>query len=142
MMTMTAPKRRSFVLAILASGLWLNASEVVRYFGIVMPATRSYLAMVPGVAPMNWGVFSMWGLWDTILLGLNLSVTWLVAERIGYTLRAALIGGSIGWLFFPLFWLGMINLRLSDPMLMLWTMPWSWIEFVVSSAIFVMISRR
>jgi hypothetical protein len=34
-----------------------------------MPGTREHLSMVPGVAPMDWGVFAVWGVWDTILTG-------------------------------------------------------------------------
>jgi hypothetical protein len=48
--------------------VWINASEIFRYFTLVMPMTRETLATVPNVAPMNLPVFLVWGLWDTLLV--------------------------------------------------------------------------
>jgi hypothetical protein len=65
---MTKFPLRAFVLTCLIVSLWINASEIFRYFLFVMPMTRETLAMVPDVAPMSLPVFLIWGLWDTLLL--------------------------------------------------------------------------
>ena len=45
----------AFVRACLAVSIWINVSEIFRYFVFVMP-------MVPDVAPVNLSVFLIWGL--------------------------------------------------------------------------------
>jgi hypothetical protein len=60
-------KLKRFIVVTLLVNIWVNVSEVFRYFVFVMPATRKFFSNVPGVAPMNWDVFSIWDVWDTIL---------------------------------------------------------------------------
>jgi hypothetical protein len=132
---------RRDVVAILASALWLNASEVWRYFAVVMPATRRYLAVLPGVAPMNASVFAIWGLWDTLLLAACLLTTAAVVAARGALRGSAIIGGTLAWIFFPLFWIAMVNMRLAEPTLLLETLPLSWIEMVVTAALYLRLRR-
>ncbi|NOY42989.1 MAG: hypothetical protein GXP26_14285 [Planctomycetes bacterium] len=61
------PSLQRFAVITLLVSIWVNVSEVFRYFAIVMPAMRRDLAAIPNVAPMNWPVFAVWGVWDTIL---------------------------------------------------------------------------
>ena len=138
---LAAGSRTSFVAAVAASALWLNASEIWRYFVIVMPATRSYLSDVPDVAPMNLWVFTLWGVWDTILLTSCLLITSLAAVWQSGRLRAALLGGCLSWLFFPLFWLAMINMHLAKPSLLMLTLPLSLIEMIVTAGLFLMVRQ-
>jgi len=127
---------RGWLLALLAVSVWINASEVARYVLFVMPMTRESLAMVPGVAPMNLPVFLVWGLWDTLLVGLTVAVYWLVAERFGTGWGPVLAAGTIGWLFlFVLFWVAMLNMNLTRPLIPAIALPWAWGELVVASAI-------
>lgn len=51
---------KQFLIVVLLVSIWVNASEVFRYFVIVMPETRQFLSMVPNIAPMDWGVFFVW----------------------------------------------------------------------------------
>jgi hypothetical protein len=131
-----------FVFVNIIVGLWVNASEVFRYFVVVMPAIRAYLPMVPDIAPMNPGVFAVWAVWDTVLVLFNVTITWLYAERFGYSWRSALIAGTIGWLVFPLLWIALINISLASPMMMMQALPLAWIEFVVASGIGIWLFRR
>jgi hypothetical protein len=127
---------RQFVLITLITSLWINASEVFRYFVFVMPSLRQSLAAIDGVAPMNWGVFAIWGGWDTLLTGLVVFMTGLFAQQYGNTLWSALISGTISWLFFfVLFWVGMVNMGLAEWSLAVLALSLSWIELTVASVI-------
>ena len=125
---------KKFILITLIVSIWINLSEVFRYFVIVMPKTREYLAMVPGVAPMDWAVFALWGIWDTILSALVVFVYWLVAQRFGNNLRSVVLAGTTSWMFFfLLFWIGMVNMALSSVSLAAIALPLAWLEMMVAS---------
>jgi hypothetical protein len=127
---------RAFLLTCLVVSLWVNASEVFRYFAFVMPMTRETLAMVPEVAPMNISVFLVWGLWDTLLVVMTVALYWLVAERFGAGWPSVIAAGTLGWLFFfVLFWLAMLNMNLTDTSIAAIALPLAWFELVVASAI-------
>lgn len=127
---------KQFVIITLLVSIWVNASEIFRYFIIVMPEVREFLSAVPDVAPMNLAVFSIWGLWDTLLTALIVFMFWLVSQRFGNNLRSVIIAGTASWVFFfVLFWVGMVNMRLSEWSLALTALPLAWFETVVASLI-------
>ncbi|MEM7058633.1 MAG: hypothetical protein AAF557_13660 [Pseudomonadota bacterium] len=127
---------RVFLVTILIVSVWVNASEVARYFLLVMPAMREMLAVIPDVAPMNLPVFLIWGLWDTLLVLMAVVIYWLVAERFGPTLRTAVGAGTLAFLFFfVLFWVGTWNMNLAEGWLLPLVLPWAWIEMVVACLI-------
>ncbi|MEM8808076.1 MAG: hypothetical protein AAGF01_18810 [Cyanobacteria bacterium P01_G01_bin.38] len=127
---------RQFILVTLITSLWVNASEVFRYFVFVMPTLRQSLSAIEGVAPMDWGVFAIWGVWDMLLTGLIVFMFWLFAQRYGNNLRSVIIAGTISWLFFfMLFWLGMVNMGLAEWSLLALALSLSWVELVVASLI-------
>jgi hypothetical protein len=134
---------RRFVVVLLLVNIWVNVSEVFRYFVIVMPATREYLTVVPDVAPMDWGVFAVWGVWDTILTAFVVGVAWLFLARYGRSAWVGLAAGSFAWMgFFVLFWLAMYNMRLSSPTLPLVALPLAWIEMIVAAYLAVWLLAR
>jgi hypothetical protein len=127
---------RQFIVVTLLVSIWVNASEVFRYFVIVMPETRAFLSMVPDIAPMNWPVFLIWGAWDTLLTASIVFTFWLVAQAFGNNLRSVLIGGIASWAaFFVLFWVGMCNMSLAQPKLALIALPLALLETVVAAYI-------
>ena len=124
--------KQFFVFTLIVS-IWVNLSEVFRYFVILMPATRQFLKMVPDVAPMNWAVFSVWGVWDTILTASLVFMYWLMTQTFGNTTRSILLTGTAFWSFlFLLFWIGMCNMGLAEPKLALIALPLAWFEMVVA----------
>lgn len=124
---------KQFVIISLIVSIWINASEVFRYFVIVMPETREYLQMVPNVAAMDLGIFAIWGLWDTLLTLSVVFTFWLVANAFGNHLRSVFLAGTAFWVFFfVLFWLGQFNMGLSEPGLLLVVLPLAWLEMVVA----------
>jgi hypothetical protein len=125
---------KQFIITTLIVSIWINISEVFRYFVIVKPMMQEYLVMLPGAIPMNWIVFAIWGIWDTILTTLVVFIYWLVAQRFGNNLMSTVISATTSWaLFFLLFWLGMVNMGLSSISIALIALPLAWLEMVVAS---------
>jgi hypothetical protein len=116
--------------------IWVNLSEVFRYFAFVMPMTREALPMVPDVAPMNLPVFLIWGLWDTlIVLAITLS-SWLVFERFGYAKGTAVLAGTAVWVaIFVVLWVALLNLNLTTITIALVALPLAWVEMVIAALI-------
>lgn len=134
--SMDAQARRSFLLVLLVAYLWLNVSEVFRYFAFVMPMMRDSMSSVRDVAPMSLSVFMIWGLWDTLLFAVVAFIAWLFNERFGGGLRNALAVGTILWLtIFCIFWLAVWNMNLTVSNVPLVALPLAWIEMVVIVAI-------
>jgi hypothetical protein len=125
---------KQFILTILIVSIWIDISEVFRYFVIVKPMMQEYLSMLPGAIPMNWIVFAIWGIWDTILTTLVVFIYWLVAQRFGNNLMSTVISATTSWaLFFLLFWLGMVNMGLSPISVALIALPLSLLEMIVAN---------
>ena len=127
---------RAFVLTFVVVSIWINASEIFRYFVFVMPMTRQTLAMVPNVAPMNLPVFLVWGLWDTLLVVMSVTLTWLYTQAFGAGMRSAVIVGTLSWLFFfVLFWIAMLNMNLAEPATAAIALPLAWVELVIAGVL-------
>jgi len=98
-------KLKPFVLATLITSIWINISEVFRYFVLVMPRIKSFFNHKTGIADMDLGIFTIWGLWDMLLTAILVFMFWLYAQWAGFTLRSALVSGTIVWLsVFVIFW--------------------------------------
>ncbi|KZL26047.1 hypothetical protein [Pseudovibrio sp. WM33] len=137
-MTAIAPSnlKGAFWLALLLNLLWINASEVFRYFAFVMPLMRSSLPQVQDVAPMNLPVFMIWGVWDTVLVLAATGLSWVLLERFGPTIRNALYAGSTIWAtIFVILWLGLWNMNLATTQVVLTTLPLAWLEMIVAALI-------
>jgi hypothetical protein len=127
---------KQFILTTLIVSIWINISEVFRYFVIVKPLMREYLPMVSGIVPINWLIFASWGVWDTILTALVVFVHWLVAQRFGNNFMSTVIAATTSWaLFFLLFWLGLVNMGLSSVLIAFMTLPLALLEMVVACSI-------
>jgi hypothetical protein len=134
--TLDTRARRAFLLVLLIAFLWLNASEVFRYFAFVMPMTRDAMSGVQDVAPMNLTVFMIWGLWDTLLFAVVCIIAWLFHEKFGGGTLSAIAAGTLLWLtVFCVFWLAVWNMNLTVTRVPLIALPLAWIEMVVVVAI-------
>ena len=126
----------TFVLTCLVVSIWVNASEVFRYFVFVMPMTRGTFATIPGIAPMNLPVFLVWGLWDTILVAMTVMMYWLYTERFGESTQSTIISATLTWfVFFVLFWVGLLNMNLAQSATAAIALPLAWLEMVVACLI-------
>ncbi len=127
---------RRFWLAFGANFLWINASEVFRYFAFVMPMMRAALPELPDAAPMNLPVFLIWGLWDTLLIFIATGAAWIFLERFGPSWRVAIVAGSLIWAaVFVILWVGLFNMNLTSIAVMAVALPLAWLEMIVAAAI-------
>lgn len=125
-----------FVMSFLLNLVWINASEVFRYFAFVMPMMREAFAAIPEVAPMNLQVFMVWGVWDTILVAAATLIPWMALRTFGGSLRNAVLSGTGVWLaVFGILWLGLYNMNLATPEILGIALPLAWLEMVVASMI-------
>lgn len=137
MTAITPPNLKgAFWLTLLLNLLWINVSEVFRYFAFVMPLMRSSLPQLQDVAPMNLPVFMIWGVWDTVLVLAATGLSWVLLERFGPTIRNALYAGSAIWAtVFVILWLGLWNMNLATTQVVLTTLPLAWLEMIVAALI-------
>ena len=134
---------KSFVIIIAMTSIWINISEVFRYFVIVRPEMHNFLHMLPNVADMNWMIFALWGIWDTVLSILVVFTFWLMAEKFGHNKRTALIAGTFSWFWlFFMFWFALANMNLASWSFVPVPMVLSWIEMVVASFIALWLCKR
>jgi hypothetical protein len=113
--------------------VWINLSEVFRYFVFILPMMR---AAIPGSAPMDVVVFLIWGVWDTILVLAATGACWLMLARFGPTLRTALLAGTAVWAaIFVILWLGLWNMNLATLPILAVALPLAWIEMVVAALV-------
>ncbi len=125
-----------FLRALLANTIWINLSEVFRYFVFLKGMMQSALPTVPDVAPMNIPVFLIWGLWDTVLVLAATGISWLILERFGTSYRVAIAAGSAVWAtVFVLIWVGIWNMNLATPAILAVALPLAWFEMVVAALI-------
>ena len=137
------PAERGLVIAALANLVWINVSEVFRYFAFVMPMLREAFPSIADVAPMNVPVFLVWGVWDTILVAAVTGFAWLFLDRFGATLRNAVLFGTALWLsIFVILWLGLYNMNLATPRIALTALPLAWFEMVMAALIVRWAMRR
>ena len=134
---------KAFVLTCLIVSVWINLSEIFRYFVFVMPLTRQTLDVLPGVAPMNVPVFLIWGVWDTILTVMVVWFCWLHIERFGTGFWSIAASGTASWLMlFVLFWLAMFNMGLAHASTPAVALPLAWIELVIAALLAAACFRR
>jgi hypothetical protein len=128
-----APPMRT---ALIASFLWINASEVFRYFVFVLPMTRRAMTDVVDAAPMNLPVFLVWGAWDGLLFACASLLMWLYFERFGGGGRGVLGAGTLAWAaVFVLFWVATWNMNMTQAAIPLTALPMAWLETMVAAAI-------
>jgi len=127
---------RSFGVALLTNFIWINLSEVFRYFAFVMPMMRDAFPVIPDVAPMNVPVFVIWGAWDTILVLTATVIPWMAMQVFGGTFRNAIVTGTGVWFsVFVILWIGLFNMNLATPEVLGIALPLAWLELVIASLI-------
>jgi hypothetical protein len=123
--------------------IFINLSEVFRYFVFVMPMMRETLPTVPNVAPMNLSVFLIWGVWDTILVLASTFLIWLMLDRFGASLRSALLAGTAVWgTIFVILWVALLNMNLATAPILAIALPLAWFEMTVAALVVRWAMRR
>ncbi|WP_437373925.1 hypothetical protein, partial [Maribacter litoralis] len=128
-MTTTKFSFKHFIIITLLTSIWINISEVFRYFVFVMPRVKLFFEDKQGVANMDLGIFAIWGFWDTLLTGVLVFVFWLYSKVFGNSNRSVLISGTLVWsAVFVIFWIATANMGLSEWKILWITLPLSWLE--------------
>ncbi len=134
---------KHFIYITLITSIWINASEVFRYFLFVMDRTKSFFPNKENVAEMNLGIFTIWGVWDTILTTIVVFIFWLYAQIFGNNNRSVFVSGTIVWVsVFVIFWVATANMGLSSWNILLIILPLSWIEIIIGSWIASKLYKR
>jgi len=127
---------KGFWITLLIVALWINASEVFRYFAFVMPMMRDAFSGIHDVAPITPLIFVSWMIWDTILIGAVFGFVWLFLDRFGNGQKNAMLAGTLVWVaVFVILWLGMINLNLANLRIVAVALSLSWLELIVAALI-------
>lgn len=126
---------KDFIVVTLITSIWVNISELFRFFVFVQSAMQDFLPNVPDLAPMNEvGILLVWGAWDTLLSALMVFLFWLCAQVFGNNSKSVLISGVVAWsFFFVLFWVGTANMNLADWDSLRIILPLALIETLVAS---------
>lgn len=125
---------KQFIIITLITSIWINASEVFRYFVFVMERTKAFFPNQEGVAEMNLGIFSIWGFWDTLLTAVMVFVFWLCTNVFGNNIRTILLSATFVWAaVFVIFWVATANMGLADWNILWITLPLSWIELIIGA---------
>lgn len=125
-----------FIKAFLFNFLWINASEIFRYFVFIMPMMREAFPQIDTIAAMSWPIFLIWGVWDIILIIVVCLFTKLYMNYFGYHIKQALQAGTLVWVaVFGLLWLGLLNMGLATLPILAIAWPLSWLEMVVAALI-------
>lgn len=125
---------KHFTIITLLTSIWINISEVFRYFVLVMPRVKSFFDNKLGVADMDLGIFAIWGVWDTLLTGVLVFIYWLYSQVFGNSNRSVFISGTIVWsAVFVIFWVATANMGLSEWNILWITLPLSWMEMIIGA---------
>lgn len=127
---------KGFLIVLLINMIWINASEVFRYFAFVMPLMREAFPQISNIAPMNLPVFLIWAVWDTILIFAVTGFSWLFLGTFGKGRWNALKAATLLWIsIFVILWLGLFNMNLATPKILMIALPLAWIELAIASLI-------
>lgn len=125
---------KQFAIITLMVSIWINISEVFRYFLLVMPRVKAFFPNTSGVAEMDLVIFSIWGIWDTLLTAVLVFVFWIYAKSFGNNRISIFGSGIFVWLaVFVIFWVATANMGLSSWSILLITLPLSLFEMIVGA---------
>lgn len=125
---------KQFIIVTLLVSIWINISEVFRYFVLVRPRVKAFFTEREGIADINLGIFTIWGFWDTLLTVILVLVFWLYAKAYGNNSKSIFTSALIVWFaVFVIFWVATANMGLSNWDILLITLPLSLLEMVIGT---------
>jgi len=127
---------KSFWLALGLNFIWINMSEVARYFGLIKPMLHETFPEQSHIAAVTPGIFVSWMVWDTILIAAATGFYWVYLNYFTVTVRNAAISATAFTItVFGLIWLGVVNMGLA-PATFIWAaLPLAWLEQLIAAYI-------
>ncbi len=142
-MTSDRSDRDRFWIAFGLNFVWINVSEIARYFLVVRPMLHKAFPGESQVAPMDWGIFVIWGVWDLVLIAAATGFYWMWLERFGDSVRQVLLASTAFTLtVFGLLWLGVANMGLAPYTMIAVALPLAWIEQAIACLIVRWVRNR
>jgi hypothetical protein len=139
-----APKApKAFWLALGLNFIWINVSEVARYFGLVKPMLHDAFPEADHIAAVTPTIFASWMIWDTILILAATGFFWIYLQQFGASFRNVLTASVCFTVtVFGLLWLGVVSMGLA-PISFLWAaLPLAWLEQLIAAYIVYWSMRR
>jgi len=134
---------KQFLIVTLITSLWVQGSEIFRYFVLVIPRVKYFWNDLDTVVQINIPIFLIWAVWGTLLTGMVVYFFWLYSRIYGNNRKSIWISGILSWaFFFVLFWIGAANMGYSDWSILWITLPLSLFELLVASWIASFLFKR
>ena len=130
-------KIKDFIIITLLTSIWVNVSELIRYFGYVRPQMQDYFTAIPNMGAI-WDIqiIAVWAFWDALITVLYVFLFWLCAQVFGNNTKSILISGFMSWAFvFVLYWVASANMYLASWSNLMVVLPLALLETLVASYI-------
>ena len=132
-----------FWLALGLNFVWINLSEVARYFGLIKPMLHDAFPAQSHIAAVTPGIFVSWMVWDMILILAATGFYWICLHYFAATVRTAVISATAFTVtVFGLIWLGVANMGLAPANFILVALPLAWLEQLIAALIVFWIIKR
>ena len=135
--------RKPFLIALAINFLWINASEICRYFFWVKPMLMEAFPDRATEAVITPGILVAWLIWDAILILAATGYYWMYLQRFPNTaFRAVLSATTFIFVAFGILSLGVVNMGLATLSVMLTALPLAWLEQLVAALLTGWVIRR
>ncbi|MEL7129772.1 MAG: hypothetical protein AAGK23_09510 [Pseudomonadota bacterium] len=132
----TSSLKNPFWFAVAINFVWINISEVVRYFLVVKPMLHAAFPNASGIGAVTPGIFASWMVWDSILILAACGFYWLYLRAGGYGLKQVIWAATYFTItVFGLIWLGIVNMGLAPPQFIWAALPLAWGEQMIAAFI-------
>ncbi len=123
---------KQFAIITLIVSIWINISEVLRYFVFVMPRMEIDASAVSTTSEL--AIYSIWWFWDTLLTAVLVFAFWLTAKSFDNTNKSVFISSFFIWTaVFVIYWVATANMGLSSWDMLLTTLPLSLLEMLIGA---------
>jgi len=128
---------KDFIIISLITSIWVNISELIRYFSYVRPQMQEHFPSIPNMGRIwDLQIIAVWGFWDTLITCLYVFLFWLCAQAFGNNRKSVLISGFMSWAFvFVLYWVASANMYLASWSNLPVVLPLALLETLVASYI-------
>ena len=127
---------KAFWTALGLNFVWINISEVARYFGLIKPMLHDAFPDAAHIAAISPGIFASWMIWDTILVLAATGFYWMFARQFGGTVRGVFLSAaSFTLTVFGLLWIGLVNMGFVSTGFIWAALPLALIEQIIAAYI-------